>query len=501
MLSLLQAHQPTSVSHSLRGLFTSSSHDSLAIVRSNSISLLDLLPSGPVEACKPIELWGRVMGAEVWTPSPPLASTSTPLAGESPVESTSGQSYLLILLDAPPKPLLLVTRFSAGSGTLEVIERIEIARPVGTRENEFWQGLIVDQPSGTVVAGIWCGSLSVVVLGDPVTVGAATGKRPARGKAAQQGLIKSRFDVQYVIGLPLHTFKHLTDEVLSYLPVRRLRDLNLLSLIFVPPTASGPSTPLDPTLAFLTLTPTREPFLRTRTLLLDSKDLSPSSDDTDLIACHLADESALMLVPIPAPPSGGNSAIMVVGESTNTVYEVVPPSHSTGTPGKGKARANSSASANGVGAVGAGKRRRSSATETSTILSAAGRKVPRIEENGIGGSGLAGEARTVVRGEMPFSEITACVLLSTIPLPVGSSFRSTTDWLTASRWPRQMGSRGFDRQLCESPVRRLAGSNEAHHIAAVGFVVDREGSNSRAGRSAFLCHIFYPFIEVTSNIL
>lgn len=209
LLPLLQAHQPTSVSHSLRSRFTSPSHDSLAIVRCNSISLLDLLPSGPVEACRPIELWGRVMGAEVWTPSPPSASTSTPLAGESPVESTFGQSYLLILLDAPPKPLLLVTRFSPESGTLEVVERIEIARPVGTRENEFWQGLVVDQPSGTVVAGIWCGSLSVVVLGDPVTVGGATSKRPARGKAAQQGLIKSRFDVQYVIGLPLYTSKNL----------------------------------------------------------------------------------------------------------------------------------------------------------------------------------------------------------------------------------------------------------------------------------------------------
>jgi hypothetical protein len=238
---------------------------------------------------------------------------------------------------------------------------------------------------------------------------------------------------------------------LSDLPVRRLRDLNLLSLIFVPPTSSGPSTPLDPTLAFLTLTPTRETFLRTRSLLLDSKDLSPSSDEKDLIACHLADESASMLIPIPAPPSGGNSAIMVVGESTNTVYEVVPPS-SSGMPGKGKARANLNVLANGVGALGAGKRRRSSAAETSPSLSAAGRKVPRIEEDGMGESGSAGGARTVVKGEMPFSEITACVLLSTIPLSVGgSSYRSTTGWLTAScchvRWEVVDSTDSFARVL------------------------------------------------------
>lgn len=70
----------------------------------------------------------------------------------------------------------------------------------------------------------------------------------------------------------------------------------------------------------------------------------------------------------------------------------------------------------------------------------------------MGESGSAGGARTVVKGEMPFSEITACVLLSTIPLPVGgSSFRSTTGWLTAScchvRWEVVDSTDSFARVL------------------------------------------------------
>ena len=120
-------------------------------------------------------------------------------------EAGSSLAYLVVLLDAPPKPLLLVCRWSAESGTLVVAERVELTRPTGARENEFWQGLVVDRPSGTVAAGIWCGSLSVVVLAEPeAEVSAPEGKaRPRRGKAAvQHGLVKSKFDVQCVASPP-----------------------------------------------------------------------------------------------------------------------------------------------------------------------------------------------------------------------------------------------------------------------------------------------------------
>ena len=200
-----QAHPPTTVSHSVRGRFTSSAHDSLAIVRPSSIALFDLLPSGPVEVCKPVELWGRVIGAEVWSPPPSGTAAAHTTSSDIGVDIEAGQqklAYLLVLLDAPLKPLLLVCCWSADSGTLAVGERIELSRPVGARENEFWQGLVVDRPSGTVAAGIWCGSLSVVVLAEPAAEAAVTeGKaRPRRGKAAvQQGLVKSKFDVQCAI--------------------------------------------------------------------------------------------------------------------------------------------------------------------------------------------------------------------------------------------------------------------------------------------------------------
>lgn len=186
----------------MRGRFTSSVHDSLAVVRPSSISLFDLLPSGPVEACKPIELWGRVIGAEVWSPPPPSDPSSIDIDFEGDDQQEADRlAYLLVLLDAPPKPLLLVCRWSAENGTLIVAERVELTRPTGARENEFWQGLIVDHSSGTIAAGIWCGSLSVVVLSEPVAGAAASeGKaRPRRGKASvQQGLVKSKYDVQCV---------------------------------------------------------------------------------------------------------------------------------------------------------------------------------------------------------------------------------------------------------------------------------------------------------------
>ena len=200
----------------------------------------------------------------------------------------------------------------------------------------------------------------------------------------------------------------------------RLRDLNLLAVVFAPsPATDSPDGRSNPALAFLTLTPTRDPHLRVRELDLAAKDLVPLSEETDLLALHIPDESAGLLVPIPPAEAGGSGAILVVGEKTLTVYDLASrQSTARGTSSRGKSRANPGSGASGgpsdLASTGSGKRRRSSAASSTASSSFIGRdgasKIPRLDEEDdepeASSSGSAGRAGAVV-GKMAFAEVTA----------------------------------------------------------------------------------------------
>lgn len=167
------------------------------------------------------------------------------------------------------------------------------------------------------------------------------------------------------------------------------------------------------------------PFLRTRRLALEAKDLAPLSDganaDDGQLALHVPDESAALLVPVPAA-DGARPAVVVVGDKTLTVYEVGGASGgATGkstatTNGKGKGRAGSGSGAAAADQPSPGaKRRRSSAASSSASVSLTGRgdglaKVPRLEDDAddLAGPGGSGARAGAVTGKMPISEITAC---------------------------------------------------------------------------------------------
>lgn len=200
-----------------------------------------------------------------------------------------------------------------------------------------------------------------------------------------------------------------------------MRDLNLLALVFTPsPDAAVITGRSNPSLAFLTLTPTREPHLRVRELDLTSKDLVPLSEEMDRLALTLPDESAGLLVPIPSAEAGSSGAILVIGEKALSVYDLGSRQPARGTPSKGKSRADAGGLA--PSAPGSGKRRRSSAASNTASSSFIGRdgasKVPRLDEEDDEpqASGSNSYARAVpVVGKMPFSEITAWEIVDSGP--------------------------------------------------------------------------------------
>ena len=152
----------------------------------------------------------------------------------------------------------------------------------------------------------------------------------------------------------------------------RLKSLSLLSLTFLPtPPESFPEPFLrHPQLALLTLTPSRAPYLQTRTLNLEDKDWHPDLDKDlagELISLSVPDLSASTLVAVPLPQGedsdplpGSVGAILVIGDKTITVYEPRPPTGKEGSESilespKGKSKRRRSSAGSSVSGTTNGK--------------------------------------------------------------------------------------------------------------------------------------------------
>lgn len=179
------------MTHSLLANLTSLDTPSLIILRTSSIEVLSLLPSGPVPALPngPFQLWGRILGAQTISLSP----TALPI--------------LVVLLDAP-KPICLFLRWSEEKQDLETIECVAVNGGVGATEAEFWQGVEVDRERGVVLLKVWRGMVTILVLRieeedgcvslsgvkGPGKVGKKSRRDSIRGDA--DGVVLDKFDVQ-----------------------------------------------------------------------------------------------------------------------------------------------------------------------------------------------------------------------------------------------------------------------------------------------------------------
>lgn len=171
---------------------TSLDTPSLLVLRTSSIDVLSLLPTGPVSALPngPFQLWGRILGARTIT----LAPNALPI--------------LIVLLDAP-RPICLFLRWNEDKQDLETIESVAVNGGVGATEAEFWQGVEVDQERGVVLLKVWRGMVTVLVLrteredGEASVSGqgkAKVGKKSRRDsiRGEADGVVLDKFDVQSV---------------------------------------------------------------------------------------------------------------------------------------------------------------------------------------------------------------------------------------------------------------------------------------------------------------
>ncbi|CED84730.1 Damage-specific DNA binding complex, subunit DDB1 [Phaffia rhodozyma] len=320
------AHRPASVTHSVHSNLTSPDHTSLTIVRSASLEVHELLPSGPSKVYD-VPLWGKPLGA------------ATIIQPSSDLARQPGPTLFVLLLDVHPKCLLIVSIWNSETKTLDVTDRIEMTQPVGIREAEFWQGIIVDQERGCLAVGLWTGMITIIQLKDVAAKsgpsrGTPTGGMPtggARRKFAAEdekkanGLVQLKFDVQ-------------------------IKEYNLLSLSFL----NDIDQSIPPTLLFLYLTPHREISVVSHTVSFLNKDLSSLSNGEELFTCRPSDLSSSHLIALP----GG---ILIVGETELAVFDIPTPSVESS-----KRKSNEqSAELRETEAKGKGKRRRASSSGTS----------------------------------------------------------------------------------------------------------------------------------------
>lgn len=135
-------------------------------------------------ACEPFDLWGsRIIGAAIVRPS------------------TRPDELLLVVVSAP-NPLVLFLAYDREKQTFVVEDKLEISKPIGAREGEFFQGVVVNNEDGSnvVVISIWVGIVTVLDLtgeqnGARMRGGGKRGKVPVDA-GTEADIVQARFDLQ-----------------------------------------------------------------------------------------------------------------------------------------------------------------------------------------------------------------------------------------------------------------------------------------------------------------